>query len=585
MMGRAVLLLGLLTRASLVTATSATGIAYILEDKVFPMADTDGDSKLAKAEFIAFGKKIDFCQPDETGADLACCNEVFGTMTQDQAATHLIGLYDTDSDGALTLSEMKTAAGISRRRALQAACLQPMLEAKITALFAPNAADVTSTLTTLTAVSDDIKLATATVETAFGVTTEVLADSDTAKCRQLFATATGVALSATTAKVVAGASARRRLTASAYTVTVTAYFADQASADAAAGDTAAMDTFKSELTTQMAAAGVDVDAASISVAATPIPGQSPLPVGQFASLAMVLGFLGISCGLAGCVSKSKAKAAGVTGGCCDAGCCSWFALKAWVGAKVLSAIVLLVACLLLFNQMNAFTSALKTIIAGVIDVTNLQSPEVQTMTADFATYKTQLDQVAAQLDLLPIAAVVPGLLATLMLLLAATCGFATKGPAYCCAKIPIFLSYLVLLLCLVLYIVLTAVAVAMYLPVTQSQIRSITSICDSAVPTLANTKLKLVEGIATADAAAMAVDQSLRDQVTTLDEAVTVFDTICAALATDLILAIEGLLFPCIFGLVATLWAWFNAFGLCCSEGCCGVPKQAGPGNKVSPAA
>ena len=64
--------------------------------------------------------------------------------------------------------------------------------------------------------------------------------------------------------------------------------------------------------------------------------------------------------------------------------------------------------------------------------------------------------------------------------------------------------------------------------------------------------------------------------VTHYSSQVTAFDTICTAFATDLITSFEALLSPCIFGLVATLWAWFNSFGLCCAEGCCCRPKQGG---------
>ena len=84
-----------------------------------------------------------------------------------------------------------------------------------------------------------------------------------------------------------------------------------------------------------------------------------------------------------------------------------------------------------------------------------------------------LNQVKDQLPLFRIAVIIPGILAAVLLTIVSLCGL-YGGKSFCCTKMLIFpLCWVLLLLCISLYFVFFVLALSMFVPQVQEQLRKV----------------------------------------------------------------------------------------------------------------
>ena len=395
-------------------------------------------------------------------------------------------------------------------------------------------------------------------------------------------------------------------------VTARAFVADQATADAAG---AAADTALADPAASSAALGVTVTTVA-PAASTPVTGmkvgrphqhnfaararrsaRSPptrhallrpprapslplssqeMPMMSFALIILAVIFPLMTC-IGGCMtsSASRKKTSAASEGCMKNGCCSNEAIISWSGMLLLVAIVLLIACFMLYGQMSAFINAIKSIIRTLLLASN-GTGEMATMAAELPT--EVIDQVQSQIDLLGIAVILPGVVSGVLLIIIAICGFAKKKGGFCGAKCVIMLSYIFLLLSFITYIVCMAMAVVMFVPTTQEMLRQYLVICDTTVPVLAQTLADAQDSLDQLSTASLPVTdaQAAVDEGT---EAVALMRGLCDGIFA-MIAAIEGLLGPSVLAFSMVIAAFWTDFGTCCAMGCCKSPHSA----KTAPA-
>ena len=281
--------------------------------------------------------------------------------------------------------------------------------------------------------------------------------------------------------------------------------------------------------------------------------------------------------IGGCMtsSASRKKNSAASEGCTKNGCCSNDAIISWSGMLLLVSIVLLIACFMLYGQMSAFVSAIKSIISTLL-VAARGTGEMAIMAAALPT--DTIDMVSAQLDLLGIAVILPGVVSAVLLIIIAICGFAKKKGGFCGAKCLIMLSYIFLLLSFITYIVCMAMAVVMFVPATQEMLRQYLVICDTTVPVLAQTLADAQDSLDQLSTASLPVTdaQAAVDEGT---EAVALMRGLCDGIFA-MIAAIEGLLGPSVLAFSMVIAAFWTDFGTCCAMGCCKSPHSA----KTAPA-
>lgn len=189
------------------------------------------------------------------------------------------------------------------------------------------------------------------------------------------------------------------------------------------------------------------------------------------------------------------------------------------------------------------------------------------------------------LDLLPIAAIVPGLLASLFMLIVAICGN-TKCYTHCCFKFVTVVTIGWLVLNVVDAIIFVAVNAIFYVPMFQEELRKITSLCDTALPVLQQTMddaKVLVDTLKAANLGDKAALASAEAAMVMGTSAVTFF-TECCTCFNNMLLDIQNLLTPAILMLVASLFGLWCNFGSCCSA-CCNPRPVETDGAKVMPQA
>jgi len=188
-----------------------------------------------------------------------------------------------------------------------------------------------------------------------------------------------------------------------------------------------------------------------------------------------------------------------------------------------------------------------------------------------------LQQQISLLQLLPVAVVVPGVLAALCLLLGGLCAASPfrKG-TYCCSKLVMFLATLFLLLCFVFYIIFIAIGLALTFapPVIQQPINMIQGMCVT-VPAQLNQVVG--DSMATIDRLGSAGGDltSVRDQLTNLSTMVGAIDSACDNI-NAIFAGIFGVFLPGLVCVVAIVFAmWVNEM-LCCAAGCFKGPPKVG---------
>jgi len=552
-------LLFLVAAASIVRAQNDSMALFdTLWAQFSPMADENGDGKIQRSEIPTLFRKLDITQ-DQVRAACSCNYD------------ELVTTYDADGDNALSAAEIIELANQNQQ-------LGQQLIAAVG--NAPDPEMANSVMEDAMNPSTTLVAAAAQVAKSFTVSGAQIYPGDRRAIGDYFLALWGVStdqLIVTYEQVGATAAtrmSRRKLQQTEWTVTARAFVADQATADAAG---AAADTALADPAASSAALGVTVTTVA-PAASTPVTGMKEMPMMSFALIILAVIFPLMTC-IGGCMtsSASRKKTSAASEGCMKNGCCSNEAIISWSGMLLLVAIVLLIACFMLYGQMSAFINAIKSIIRTLLLASN-GTGEMATMAAELPT--EVIDQVQSQIDLLGIAVILPGVVSGVLLIIIAICGFAKKKGGFCGAKCVIMLSYIFLLLSFITYIVCMAMAVVMFVPTTQEMLRQYLVICDTTVPVLAQTLADAQASLDTASAAGMAAAVAeAQPQVDQATEAVTLMRGLCTGIQS-MIAAIEGLLEPSVLAFSMVIAAFWTDFGTCCAMGCCKSPHSA----KTAPA-
>lgn len=174
---------------------------------------------------------------------------------------------------------------------------------------------------------------------------------------------------------------------------------------------------------------------------------------------------------------------------------------------------------------------------------------------------------------LDFAAIMPALVSTLFLLLAAGlgCGCAREQRSFCCAKCFVLLSELALTLTLAFYVVVVAIALLADRPVLTDQWDAFTNVCSESLPRMQQATTDAQGALESVVAQSGASPGQRATAQATLDASraqLSEFEALCECLerVPSAMLALRG---PGLAGLLVTLLAYVAVSSLCCAAGCC----------------
>jgi len=313
----------------------------------------------------------------------------------------------------------------------------------------------------------------------------------------------------------------------------------------------------------------------------------PLPIPIVAGIGGGLFVLGLfTCFMVSLGAGKERKAKGVAPtGCCSTGCCSFFAVQQWafsnMGAILIFAGGLAYLSLEMDGVQNIFVSLIDVIAAMRISTFTAVSDLLADLPADVLD---QIETNKSHAKLLRFYVLGPGVLAIVFLFLASLlgCSKGRKG-TYCCTKLFIILSNILLILALVFYSIFagTAVVINYAPPAIKEHLANIEGLCTqipAQIKQLAADNMAVLNILETtpgqnqADIAAL---QAEVDEVQRLNAQITIgCDSIKQLFDEMIILFLPGLL--CV---IAIVYALFTNNALCCAAGCCrSPPKNGGAG-------
>ena len=310
--------------------------------------------------------------------------------------------------------------------------------------------------------------------------------------------------------------------------------------------------------------------------------QMSLSFGTAAVVFVILLVLSILvCVFASKKSKAKASEMGADGGCCQAGCCSFYAVKPWGVGEMLVALVLIFCVIFIFMSMSGLAKSITGLIDTLVSLTTSTVPVVKTLTSKLPTsIINTINQFKSFISLLPIAAMVPGLFCVLFMATASLCSMSSKRKGtYCCTKCMIMLGNLFMLISFVFYAIFAGVGAALTMPppVVQSAIILVTGSCDT-IPTMINQLLADNEAALNQMIAAGTPASSLTTIQTQLADVKGVSGIITTGCGhiTQMFVDFSALFAPSVCCMIAIFFAAFMNNTLCCAAGCCKSNNAAG---------
>jgi len=564
----------LVATGALAQTTPPTGIDYeaVLAD-LWTQTDTDGDGVLSQAEFTAAIEKLGVTVG--TACSPAC------TLTNHTSVAALFQDLDTGGDG---ISPADLAGAVSRYPQYA----QPLISA-----FTNGAGEVPTSMESVMPTAA-MNTAAATVEVSMVVSgpPSAIYPGTREKIRLYFATQAGVepanvvltftAVAARRALQRAKSELRRHLqTATSTNINATIFVPDEASAVSATAN------FEADIASGVGAVpafeGLNIESVQPIAAAPRVPA---INAGAIAGAAIVLVLLLpiFLCVVAGCwAKKNTAKLPAEPKGCCANGCCSFNAVGPWATGEFLAAAFILGFMFMLYSNMDAVIYHVTGLVTTFNALVLSPMPQVQSFVAGIPPdVITVLRDNVAQIKLLNIAVVVPGVLAGLFLLLAAICPLMPmhKG-SYCFTKCYILLAKLFLLVAIVFYIIMAAVGSFLaWAPTSvptaygtvnvQANINMMRGACVT-VPAEAN---QMITDNSAALSQLEAAGQDVADFRATLNEMeafIGLVDSACTHMEGFMV-SIFDIFLPSILCVIAIVYSFFVNQTLCCAAGCCKAP-------------
>jgi len=304
----------------------------------------------------------------------------------------------------------------------------------------------------------------------------------------------------------------------------------------------------------------------------------PLPFATLGIIAalLIIGFVMLICNA--CYWSGKKAKSPDTAPAGKGGCCTLNALKAWAFGELTGVVAILATCFYFYTNVLGVADAATGLVDFFMALTPLteKAPEL----AGFADMLPQslselsasddLAAVRAQFGYLPLAFVLPGVLAALFLFLGAACPVLPmhKG-SLCWSKVCMFLALLLLILALVFYLLFAGVAVlfAFAPPELQNALATVRGICISIPATVGQ---MVTDGTATVEKLSSAgQDTSAIDAQMVLAADISDVVTLGCGSLVSLIDELVAIFVPAILCVVAIVFAAIVNETLCCAAGCC----------------
>jgi hypothetical protein len=176
------------------------------------------------------------------------------------------------------------------------------------------------------------------------------------------------------------------------------------------------------------------------------------------------------------------------------------------------------------------------------------------------------------------AVAVPGVLASLTVLLGGCLGHRQESDGHCCSKLFNALSYLLLFLAFLMYLTLMAISVAVKLPMLQVYLEPVTGVCGTTLPYVNQMVADSNSSLIMAESSGSMPQSQLDDLTTTLNgyasQAATI-SALCGGIY-GMIAGLGDMFLEAALCLAGVLWCYFATFGLCCTEGCLKAPDVQG---------
>jgi len=319
--------------------------------------------------------------------------------------------------------------------------------------------------------------------------------------------------------------------------------------------------------------------------------ETDLPIPTVAAVfgaLVVVAFL--MCVVSSKCSAAKRKALSVPpAGCCSTGCCSFFAVKSWASATLISIVVFAATLGFLFTRVDGLQETTVGMIDVVLDLRNSPYDAVRDLYASIpADALDQLEDNKDQAQHLKFAVLGPGILAIVFLFLAGTCPCSsTRKGSYCCTKLFIILADLFLILALVFYAIFAGFAVVIKYapPAIEEEINEILGLCDTVPAQVQQLVTDNQQALITLQATPGQDPGTINDLQAELNDLATLSDLIGLACnhLDNFFVEMVDLFLPGLLCVVAIAFAMFCNNTLCCAAGCCRSPPKAGLGSMAKP--
>ena len=364
-------------------------------------------------------------------------------------------------------------------------------------------------------------------------------------------------------------------------VTITAFFPDETAANAGSANLAATIGTTADANAAFASVGVTVTAAPTVSVRRPL-GSKELDTGGAVTFAVVTVVLFLaSCALAMHFGKKKRRATPgaperVKCGLCKCrdGCCSAYSLVGWASADVLAVLFLLIGAFMLFVAVGDTVDAISCIIDNIFDLRDAASADAREAVASLDSTLDLIDPMRPHIDLMSFAVIGPACLAAVTILISVFC-IARKSKTTCCMKIFLVLSWLILLEAIVFYAVLAALGPVVQQPFADEMLSTITGLCETTQPVLAQTFQDTTTALARASASG-GVDPAdiaeLQQQLADAEEPLAIFGSLCGCVTT-LFDSFVDLFVPAVMCVLACIFALYSSVMTCCAAKCCSSPK------------
>jgi len=180
--------------------------------------------------------------------------------------------------------------------------------------------------------------------------------------------------------------------------------------------------------------------------------------------------------------------------------------------------------------------------------------------------------VQENLSLLPIAAIIPGVLVFVFLFIVILCSVMRSNKSAYSPKCLICLTSLLILLAIAVYAVLATLGFVVTSPEFAPLMEPVTDVCENLVPEINATVTEGLSALEQAEEFGWANLTDVEDQLTAAKTGMSAIDQACLCIPAVLA-GLVNLSQPAVAAVIMLVLAYVTSCGLCCKLGCCKSPN------------